>query len=67
MEVIVLMVFSIIYPFLGLFITTDIVGRCTDWSDSFKEIIHYIFGYAFGGIYFFILVLIIAKFGDLMK
>lgn len=66
MKVILLMFFSILCPFLGLFIA-NIVEGCIDWTGSFKEIIHYIFGYVFGGIYFFTLVLIIADFGDLMK
>lgn len=66
MEVIVLIFFSIICPFLGLFIAGPI-GGCIDCADSFKEIFHYIFGYVFGGIYFFTLMLIIANFGDLMK
>lgn len=65
MKVILLIFFSIICPFLGLFIAN--IVEDIDWTYSFKEFIHYVFGYVFGGIYFFILMLIIAKFGVLMK
>ena len=66
MKVILLMFFSIICPFLGMFIAKIVEGYI-DWTNSFTAIINYTFGYVFGGIYFFSLVLIIAKFGDLMK
>ena len=66
MKIILLIFFSIICPFLGQFIA-NIVEGYIDWTDSFREITHYIFGYVFGGIYFFTLMLIIAKFGVWIK
>ena len=66
MKAILLMFFSIICPFLGLFFA-HIVEGYIDWNGAFKGIINYIFGYVFGGIYFFTLMFIIAKFGVLMK
>lgn len=66
MKVILLIFFSIICPFLGLFFA-HIVEGYIDWTNSFSAIIHYIFGYVFGGVYFFTLMLIIAKFGVWIK
>lgn len=66
MKVILLIFFSIMCPFLGLCIANLIEGSI-DWTNSFIGIINYICGYVFGGIYFFTLMLIIAKFGVLMK
>ena len=60
---IILLIFSIICPFLGLFIANIVEGMYR----LDKEIIHYSFGYVFGGVYFFTLMLIIVKFGALMK